>query len=65
MPNASPTKQTAPRATGARPSTGFYAVLALSLPPAVVAGYLLKSMLGINLMPGPSPLHDLFYHLVR
>lgn len=32
---------------------------------AVVVLYLVKSALGINLMPGPSPLHDLFYPLVR
>ena len=31
----------------------------------VVAGlYLIKSVLGINLMDGPSPLHDLLYHFV-
>lgn len=27
--------------------------------------YLMKSAAGINLLPGPSPLHDLLYHLVR
>ena len=32
---------------------------------AVVVLYLVKSALGINLMPGPSPLHDLFFPLVR
>lgn len=33
---------------------------------AVAAGvYLLKSALGINLLPWHSPLHDLLYHLVR
>ncbi|MGD9785909.1 MAG: hypothetical protein AB7E80_00950 [Hyphomicrobiaceae bacterium] len=37
----------------------------VSLPPLVVAAYLVKSALGINLLPGPSPLHDLFYHWVR
>lgn len=31
----------------------------------IVELYLMKSALGINLMPGPSPLHDLFYHWVR
>lgn len=34
---------------------------------AVVAAsglYLTKSALGINLMPGPSPFHDLLYWLV-
>lgn len=39
--------------------------LALALPPAVVALYLAKSALGIDLLPGPSPLHDILYHLVR
>jgi hypothetical protein len=32
---------------------------------ALVALYLLKSALGINLMAGPSPLHDVLYPLVR
>lgn len=35
------------------------------LPPALIALYLVKSALGINLFPGPSPLHNLFYHWVR
>lgn len=34
---------------------------ALALP----ALYLVKSALGINLMPGPSPLHDLLFWMVR
>jgi hypothetical protein len=39
------------------------AALVASVP--VVAGlYLVKSALGINLMDGPSPLHDLLYHFV-
>lgn len=39
------------------------AALAASVP--VVAGlYLVKSALGINLMAGPSPLHDLLYRFV-
>ncbi|MEQ1672072.1 MAG: hypothetical protein ABL893_14535 [Hyphomicrobium sp.] len=39
------------------------AALAAALP--VLAGlYLVKSALGINLMDGPSPLHDLLYSLV-
>lgn len=33
---------------------------ALAVPPL----YLVKSALGINLMPGPSPLHDLFYWML-
>lgn len=33
--------------------------------PVVIALYLVKSVLGINLMDGPSPLHDLLYHFVR
>lgn len=32
---------------------------------AIAVLYLVKSALGINLMPGPSPLHDLLYPLVR
>lgn len=31
---------------------------------AIAALYLVKSALGINLMAGPSPLHDLLYPLV-
>ena len=32
---------------------------------AAIAGlYVVKSALGINLMPGPSPLHDLLYPLI-
>lgn len=31
--------------------------------PAMVGTYVVKSALGINLMAGPSPLHDLLYHL--
>lgn len=33
---------------------------ALAFPPL----YLLKSALGINLMPGPSPVHDLLYWML-
>ena len=32
--------------------------------PAIAGLYLVKSALGINLMDGPSPLHDVLYHLV-
>lgn len=32
---------------------------------SVCALYLAKSALGINLLAGPSPLHDLLYPLVR
>ena len=32
---------------------------------AIVALYLVKSALGINLLPGPSPFHELLYPLVR
>ena len=35
------------------------------LPPAIAVAYLVKSALGINLMAGPSPLHNLLYHFVR
>ncbi len=44
---------------------GRAAILALMIPPAIVGLYLVKSALGINLLPGPSPLHDLFYHFIR
>ena len=40
------------------------AALALALPVVAVA-YFVKSALGINLMDGPSPVHDLLYQLVR
>lgn len=40
-------------------------MMSLMLPPTIVAAYLVKSALGINLLAGPSPLHDLLYHLVR
>lgn len=41
-------------------------LLGSALIPSVIAGlYLAKSAAGINLMPGPSPLHDLLFHLVR
>lgn len=40
-------------------------LVALCAAVPVVAGiYLVKSALGINLMDGPSPLHDLLYHFV-
>ncbi len=32
---------------------------------AIAGLYLVKSALGMNLMPGPSPLHDLLYPLIR
>ena len=32
---------------------------------AIIVLYLVKSALGINLLPGPSPLHDWLYPLVR
>ncbi len=32
--------------------------------PAIAGLYLIKSALGINLMDGPSPLHDLLYHFI-
>lgn len=32
--------------------------------PTVAGLYLIKSAAGINLMAGPSPLHDLLYHFV-
>lgn len=39
-------------------------VVLAALVPALAGAYLAKSALGINLLPGPSPLHDLLYHLV-
>lgn len=33
--------------------------------PVFAALYLAKAALGVNLMAGPSPLHDLLFHLVR
>lgn len=39
------------------------ALMALAL--TLAALYLVKSALGINLLPGPSPLHASLYHLVR
>lgn len=39
---------------------------AIALTMAIVSGlYLIKSALGINLMDGPSPLHDLLYPLIQ
>ena len=41
-------------------------VAALAAAAGCVAGlYLLKSALGIDLLPWNSPLHDLLYHLIR
>lgn len=40
-------------------------VAAFASVPAIVALYLAKSAVGINVMPGPSPLHDLLYQVVR
>ncbi|MDX2158893.1 MAG: hypothetical protein SFW09_20510 [Hyphomicrobiaceae bacterium] len=41
-------------------ATGALAVAGV----AVIVVYLVKSALGIDMMPGPSPLHHLLYHLV-
>jgi hypothetical protein len=48
-------------------ATGFVAGAALTLAACVVvvAAYLLKSSLGIDLMAGHSLLHDAFYRLLR
>lgn len=40
-------------------------LLSLLLTGLVAGAYLLKSALGIDIMPGPSPLHDLLYPLLR
>ncbi|HMN36606.1 MAG TPA: hypothetical protein PKD49_02695 [Hyphomicrobium sp.] len=43
-------------------------LLALAMSATAMAGfaalYLTKSALGINLMPGPSPLHDVLYWML-
>ncbi|MEZ5856628.1 MAG: hypothetical protein R3D67_18470 [Hyphomicrobiaceae bacterium] len=40
-------------------------VMAMALITCLVAGgYVVKSALGIDLLPGPSPLHNLLYPLV-
>jgi hypothetical protein len=36
----------------------------MAVPPVVATLYVAKSALGINLMDGPSPLHDLLYRFV-
>ncbi len=41
------------------------AAAALVAAPTVVALYLMKSAVGINIMAGPSPLHDVLYAYVR
>lgn len=67
--SATPPRATAQVAQAPRPHhparRGVRAGLMLMLPPAVVGLYLVKSALGINLLPGPSPLHDLFYHFIK
>jgi hypothetical protein len=40
------------------------AAMALALP-VTIALYFVKSALGINLMDGPSPLHEFLYDFVR
>lgn len=45
------------------PTVAAFVVAAFA--PVVCGAYLVKSALGINLMPGPSPLHDLLYHFLR
>ena len=43
----------------------FYGTALAASGCAIIAGaYLVKSALGINLMPGPSPLHDLLFPLI-
>ena len=59
------TTRRALRATTSSASACSAMAIVMVLPPAVAALYLAKSALGINLLPGPSPLHDLLYHLVR
>ncbi len=40
-------------------------LVAVAATAAIAAAYLVKSALGIDLMAGPSPLHDLLYPLIR
>ncbi len=40
-------------------------LLVTGLCAVVVVAYIVKSALGIDLLPGPSPLHDLLYPLLR
>lgn len=40
-------------------------VAILSSLPLIAGLYLFKSAAGINVFPGPSPLHDLLYHFIR
>jgi hypothetical protein len=42
-----------------------YLVMSVGLVASAAGLYLLKSALGINLLPWNSPLHDLLYHFVR
>lgn len=43
--------------------TSMVALAAIA--PVAVALYLMKSALGVNLMAGPSPLHDILYSFAR
>ena len=47
-------------------ASACYAVtVTLGVAVLISAAYLAKSALGINLLPGPSPLHDLLFHVLR
>lgn len=46
-------------------SACYAATVTLGVAVLVSAAYLAKSALGINLLPGPSPLHDILFHFVR
>lgn len=37
----------------------------LALSSLIAAAYLVKSALGIDVLPGPSPLHDILFPLLR
>jgi hypothetical protein len=52
-------------APGGRLDPAVAALAVVAFPPVLAGAYLVKSALGINLLPGPSPLHDLLYHYVR
>lgn len=47
-------------------ASAVYALtVTLGIAVLISALYVVKSALGINLLPGPSPLHDLLFHFAR
>ncbi len=73
MPSTPPSQSlvtTCARVTTAPPGSAVRAVwraplIAVAAAVSVAGLYLVKSAMGINLLPGSSPLHDLLYPLVR